>query len=100
MRGAGCWFKKSVRMKAPHAHVRLSCARGGNLKIQPPRGPGEYLKFFFTPNLILFVRINSVQSFKTVALPLQGEKFVVVGGGGGWCLKPNLVFCFGPNLCP
>ena len=20
------------------------------------------------------------------------------GGGGWWCLKPSLVFCFGPNL--
>ena len=79
-------------MKAPRA-------QGKNLKIQPPRGPGVDLKFFFTPNLILFVSINSVQSFKTVPQPLLGEKFVVVGGGGGWwCLKPNLVFCFGPNL--
>jgi hypothetical protein len=65
-----------VPMKAP-------CAQGKNLNIQPPRGPGGYPKFFFTPNLILFVSINSVQNFKTVALPLLGEKFVVGGGGGG-----------------
>ena len=58
-------------MKAPRA-------QGKNLKIRPPRGLGGYPKFFFTLNLILFVSINSVQNFKTVALPLLGEKFVVV----------------------
>ena len=79
----------SVRMKAPRA-------QGENLKIQPPRGLGGYPKFFFTPNLILFVSINSVQNFKTVAIPLLGEKFVVGGGGGGgWWCKPILVLSFG-----
>ena len=73
--------------------VRLSCAQrargafmrmgGKNLKIQFPRGLGGYPKFFFTLDLILFVSINSVQNFKTVALPLLGEKFVVVVVGGG-----------------
>ena len=64
-------------MKAPRA-------QGKNLKIKPPRGLGGYPIFFFTPILILFVSINSVQNFKTVALPLLGEKFVVVVGGGWW----------------
>ena len=67
----------SVRMKAPRA-------QGENLKIQPPRGLGGYLNFFFTPNLILFVSINSLQSFKTVVPPILGKKslwwWVVVGG--------------------
>ena len=77
-------------MKAP-------CAQGKNLNIQPPRGPGGYPKFFFTPNLILFVSINSVQNFKTVALPLLGEKFVVGGVGGWWVCKPILVFSLGSH---
>ena len=59
----------SVRVKAPRE-------KGKNLKNQTPRGLGGYPKFCFTPNLILFVSINSVQNFKTVALPLLGEKFV------------------------
>ena len=77
-------------MEAPRACAReASHAHGGkNLKIQFPRGLGGYPKFFFTPNLIYFVTINSVQNFKTVAQLLLGEKFVwvvvvVVGGGGG-----------------
>ena len=64
----------SVRIKAPRA-------QGENLKIQQPRGLGGYPKFFFTPNLISFVTITSVQNFKTVAHPLLGEQFVWVGGG-------------------
>ena len=75
--------------------VRLSCAQGGNLKIQPPRGLGGTPIFFLTPNLILFVSINSVQNFKTVAIPLLGEKFVVGGGGGWWWCKPIIVLSFG-----
>ena len=77
--------------------MRLSCARRARgafmrmwektLKMQSPRGLGGYPKLYFTPNLIFFVTINSVQNFKTVAQPLLGEKFVwwwvvVVGGGG------------------
>ena len=77
-------------MKAP-------CAQGKNLNIQPPRGPGGYPKFFFTPNLILFVSINSVQNFKIVAQPLLGEKFVVGGVGGWWVCKPILVFSLGSH---
>ena len=68
----------------PHAHVRvrlLTRKVGKNLKIQPPRGLGGTPNFFFTPNLIFFVTLNSVQNFKTVAHTLLGEKFVWVGGG-------------------
>ena len=99
MKDEGCWMldngSRSLCAWRPHAHVRvrLSCAREENLKIQPPRGLGGYPKFFFTPNLILFVSINSVQNFKIVAQPLLGEKFVV---GGGWVVcKPILVFSLG-----
>ena len=65
---------------------------GKNLKIQPPRGLGGTPNFILTPNLIFFVTINSAQNFKTVAQPLLGEKFVVVGGGGWW--KPISVLGF------
>ena len=80
MKGAGCWIM--VQEVRAHVRVRLSCARGENLKIQPPRGLRGYPKFFSHPNSYFFVTINSVQNFKTEARPLLGEKFVRVGGGG------------------
>ena len=49
-------------------------------KFNPQEGWG-LPQFLFTPNLNFFVTINSVQSFKTVAHPLLGEKLVWVGGG-------------------
>ena len=74
-----------MRMRARRARAHESLTRTGeNPKNSTSKGPGVELEFFFTPNLILFVSINSVQNFKTVALPLLGEKFVVVVGGGGW----------------
>ena len=45
--------------------------------------------------------INSVQNFKTVALPLLGEKFVVVVGGGWWwwvVVETNFSVKLGPKL--
>ena len=79
--------------------VRLLTCTGEKHKNLIPKGAGGLPQFFFlTLNLILFVSINSVQNFKTVALPLLGEKFVVVVVVGGWWLTVILVFCFGPNL--
>ena len=74
----------SVRMEAPCARAReASHAHGGKKpKNSTPKGAGGYPKFFFTPNLIFFVTLNSVQNFKTVAHTLLGEKFVWVVGGG------------------
>ena len=84
MLDVGYWFKKSVRIKTPRARARKALMRTGeNLKIQPPRGLGRVPQIFFTPNLILFVSINSVQDFKIIAQPLLGEKFVWWVGGGG-----------------
>ena len=73
-------------MEAPRACAReASHAHGGkNLKIQFPKGAGGVPQIFFTPNLNYFVTINSVQNFKTVAQLHLGQKFVWVGGGGGW----------------
>mgnify|MGYP006863868579 CR=1 FL=1 len=76
--------------------MKTSRAREENLKIQPPRGLGGYPNFFFTPNLIFFVTLNSVQNFKTVAHPLLGEKFVWVVVGGWW-FDGNFSVSFGPN---
>ena len=89
----------SVRMEAPCARAReASHAHGGKKpKNSTPKGAGGYPKFFFTPNLIFFVTLNSVQNFKTVAHTLLGEKFVwVVGGGGG--LTVTLVLALVQNL--
>ena len=61
---------------------------GGKPKNPTSTGAGGVPQIFFTPNLILFVSIHSVQNFKIVAQPLLGEKFVV----GGWVCKPILVF--------
>ena len=65
----------------PHVHMRVRLlTRGGKiLKIQPPINPPPP-----PPNLFIFVTINSVQNFKTVAKPLSGEKFVWVGV---WCVN-------------
>ena len=85
-------------MKAPRARAHESSTRTGEKpKNSTTKGAGGVPQIFFTLNLILFVSINSVQNFKTVALPLLGEKFVVVVvGGGGWVvLKPILVFSLG-----
>ena len=69
-----------------HVRVKAPRTQGKNLKIRPPRGAGGVPQIFFHPKFFLFVSINSVQNFKTVALPLLGEKFVVVVVvvGGGW----------------
>ena len=60
--------------------MKATCT-GEKPKNSTSKGGGGYPQFSFTTNLILFVSINSVQNFKTVALPLLGEKFVVVVGG-------------------
>ena len=91
----------SVRMEAPCARAREASHAHGrkNLKSKFPRGLWGVPQYFFTPNLIFFVTLNSVQNFKTVAHTLLGEKFVwVVGGGWWWWLRVNLVLRFGPNL--
>ena len=89
-------------MKAPRARAREAshAHRGKNLKIQFPRGLGGYPKFFFPPNLIYFVTIDSAPNFTTVAQLLLGEKvvWVVVVGGCWWVLKVTLVLRVGPNL--
>ena len=81
MLDVGYWFEKSVRMKTSRARKALMRTRGKPKNSTSKGAVGVPQFFFFTPNLILFVSINTVQSFKTVALPPLGEKFVVVGGG-------------------
>ena len=66
----------------PHAREASHAHGGKKPKNSTPKGAGGYPKFFFTPNLIFFVTLNSVQNFKTVAHTLLGEKFVWVVGGG------------------
>ena len=79
-------------MKTPRARAfEALMSLGEKPKNSTSNGLGGIPKLFSTSNLILFVSINSVQNFKTVAIPLLGEKFVV---GGGWC-KPIIVLSFG-----
>ena len=68
---------KTSRTRAREALMRT----GGKPKNSTSKGAGGVPNFFFTPNLILFVSINSVQDFKIVAQPLLGEKFVWWVGG-------------------
>ena len=90
--GHGCegWlFVLSDEMVFKHLDI-VQLGQSLTLKLVYTTHHPPTTNFFPTPNLILFVSINSVQNFKIVAQPLLGEKFVV---GGGWVGGVNQFQC-------